>query len=136
MITARNFPGQFFVLDHLAKPDYSEEGYRQWSAAIKEISKRTNVFCKISGMVTEHTPEDMAENELIIDAYLPHLELVLEQFTPERLMFGSDWPVCTLAATYDEVYDIASHFIQKLDSHEQDLVMGETAARFYGISGA
>ena len=84
-------------------------------------------------MVTALPPQDPEADELAIDEYLPYLDLALEQCTPRRLMFGSDWPVCTLTATFDEVYDITNLYIGKLSAHEQDLIMGESAALFYNI---
>jgi L-fuconolactonase len=133
---ADDFPNQQFVIDHLAKPDYSEAGFQTWASDIRTLSERENVFCKLSGMVTELPPLDPEDDELAIDDYLPYLDLVLEQFTPKRLMFGSGWPVCTLAATFDEVYDITNLYISKLSTHEQELIMGESAARFYNIKPA
>ncbi|MEO2182237.1 MAG: amidohydrolase family protein [bacterium] len=76
---------------------------------------------------------DLEADELAIDQYLTYLDQVLEQFTPQRLMFGSDWPVCTLTATFDEVCDIMNLYIGKLSAHEQYLIMGESAALFYNI---
>ena len=130
---ADQFPDQSFVIDHLAKPDYSETGFESWASDIKRLSERKNVFCKISSMVTELPPQDPDADELVIDPYLIYLDQVLEQFTPQRLMFGSGWPVCTLTATFDEVYDIMNLYIGKLSTHEQDLIMGESAALFYNI---
>jgi L-fuconolactonase len=131
---ADKFPRQSFVIDHLAKPDYSETGFESWASDIKNLSERKNVFCKISGMVTELPPQDPEADELAIDPYLPYLDQALEHFTPQRLMFGSDWPLCTLTATFDEVYDITNLFISKLSTHEQDLIMGECAATFYNLA--
>ena len=130
---ADKFPDQSFVIDHLGKPDYSEAGFASWASDIKRLSERKNVFCKISGMVTELPPQNPEADELAIDQYLTYLDQVLEQFTPQRLMFGSDWPVCTLTATFEEVYDIMNLYIGKLSAHEQDLIMGESAALFYNI---
>ena len=130
---ADKFPDQSFVINHLAKPDYSETGFKSWASDIKNLSKRKNVFCKISGMVTELPPQNPEDNELDIGHYLPYLDQALEHFTPQRLMFGSDWPLCTLTATIDEVYDIANLYIGKLSTHEQKFIMGESAARFYNI---
>jgi L-fuconolactonase len=133
---ADQFPDQAFVIDHLAKPDYSETGFESWARNIEKLSERKNVFCKISGMVTELPPLDPEADELAIDQYLVYLDQVLEQFTPQRLMFGSGWPVCTLTAIFDEVYDIANLYIGKLTAHEQDLIMGESAGLFYNIKSA
>jgi len=130
---ADKFTDQQFVINHLAKPYYSEAGFKNWAGDIRRLSERKNVFCKISGMVTALPPRDLEADELAIDEYLPYLDLALEQFTPRRLMFGSDWPVCTLTATFDEVYDITNLYIGKLRTQEQDLIMGESAALFYNI---
>ena len=130
---ADKFPSQSFVINHLARPDYSEASFAQWAGDIKKLSERKNVFCKISGMVTALPPQDPDADELAIDQYLPYLDQALEHFTPQRLMFGSDWPLCTLAATFDEVYDITNLYIRKLSTHEQDLIMGGSAALFYNI---
>lgn len=126
------FPDQRFVLDHLGKPDFTAEGLAQWSKDIEQLATHPNVFCKLSGMVTERMPLD--EDELNIDAYVPYLDTALEAFTPARLMYGSDWPVCSLAATYDEVYDILTLYLDRLTIAERDQIMGNTAAEFYQLT--
>ncbi len=130
---ADQFPNQLFVINHLAKPDYSKNGFKAWAQSIQTLSKRENVFCKISGMVTDGLREQDIAEELAIDEYIPYLDLALETFTPSRLMFGSDWPLCTMAATFNEVYDVTSLYIEKLSKSEQEQVMGGSAALFYNI---
>lgn len=127
------FPNQPFVVDHLAKPVLTDDGYLAWKDDFAQLALRQNVMCKLSGMVTETAISDWQEEEINIDPYLPFLELALESFGQDRLMFGSDWPVCTLSATYNEVYDIVQLFIDKLSASEQEAIMGRTAAAFYGI---
>lgn len=127
------FPNQRFVVNHLAKPEYSADGFTPWAEAIKLLAERDQVFCKLSGMVDEVDSSNWNEEELEIDAFVPFLDQVLESFGANRLMFGSDWPVCTLSATYDEVYDIVQVYGSQLTTSEQDAIMGNTAAAFYRI---
>jgi L-fuconolactonase len=130
---ADEFPDQPFVIDHLGKPEYSSAGFDAWHSNFTELAKRQNVYCKLSGMVTETRYQDWDEEELEIDAFLPFLDCALEAFSADRLMFGSDWPVCSLAATFDEVCDITNAFIQRLSTPEQEAIMGNTAASFYHV---
>lgn len=123
------FPKQKFVLDHLAKPAYSAGRNQQWKQQINQLASFPNVYCKISGMVTETkdfqwTPAD----------FLPFLEELLEAFGPQRLMYGSDWPVCLLAADYAAQMGIVKDFIQTLSENEQTQIMGRNAIAFYQIS--
>ena len=122
------FPEQSFVIDHIAKPSIKDGTLQPWKNLIKEFSQFTNVTCKISGMVTEADwrewkPEDMK----------PFLETILETFDPNRLMYGSDWPVCLLASDYSGVFDLAKHYLSQLSLEEQRHAFGGTAARFYNI---
>ena len=130
------FPHQRFVLDHLGKPDYQPDSLVDWSSQVRQLAARDNVWCKLSGMVSERSPVGEFEEELALDVYVPFLDCVLEAFTPARLMFGSDWPVCTLAATYDEVYDIVDVYTQKLTTSERARIMGDSAAEFYRLPGS
>ena len=122
----RNFPGQPFVLDHLAKPPIKSRELSPWREQIRELARLPNIMCKVSGMVTEADhrtakPED----------FTPYLEVVSEAFGPDRLMFGSDWPVCLLAATYDQVIELVARFLEPFSSADQSAIMGGNAARFY-----
>ncbi len=128
------FPDQPFVIDHLAKPVYTDEGHAAWLSGFTELAERDNVRCKLSGLVTEVEPADYDDEEINIDQFVPFMDTALEAFGADRLMFGSDWPVCTLAATYDEVYDIVDTYIDRLSASEQEAIMGRTAASFYNIS--
>jgi L-fuconolactonase len=124
----RRFPGQPFVLDHIAKPAIADGLLEPWAHDIAELAKHENVCCKLSGMVTEANwkqwkPED----------FRPHLDVVFEAFGPDRLMIGSDWPVCTLSATYAETIAIVNDFIRQLDPGLQERIMGGNCASFYGI---
>ena len=123
------FPKQPFVLDHIAKPLIKGNVLEPWSEQIRELAKYSNVHCKISGMVTEADwgswkPED----------FQPYLEVVLEAFGPERLMIGSDWPVCRLAGEYTPVMQLAIDFMQAHSAKHMDAFLGGNALAFYGIT--
>lgn len=119
-----------FVLDHGAKPKIRERGWRPWADAIAEIGRLPNVWCKVSGLVTEAdhaawTAEDIA----------PYLDHLLECFGPERLIFGSDWPVCTLAAAYDQVQGLIEDFVTRRCPEHAASVFGGAARRAYALDG-
>ncbi len=138
---ADKFPAQPLVINHLAKPAFNEDGFSKWSEQIAELARRANVFCKLSGLITagDQRPGTQAvvdgfpEEEIYIDAFLPFLEHAHAVFGAERLMFGSDWPTCTIVATYDETYDVIDTYLHSMSRSEQDAIMGNTAATFYGI---
>lgn len=122
------FPNQAFVLDHIAKPDIKSGEIQSWKENIVELSKAENVLCKISGMVTEAnwktwTPDDLK----------PYLDVVFENFTPERLMFGSDWPVCLVASEYEMVVKTLEDYIAQLPIAQQELIWFKNAEQFYGL---
>jgi L-fuconolactonase len=121
-------PAQPFVVDHVAKPPIRDAVLEPWATRMRELARRPNVWCKLSGMVTEADwqrwhPEDLK----------PYLDVVLEAFGPERLMFGSDWPVCLLAADYAGVVDVVAEVANSLAPAEREAVFGGTARRFYGL---
>ena len=121
-------PDQIFIVDHLAKPRIRDRVLDPWRRDIQELARREHVYCKISGMVTEAdwgewTPEDLK----------PYFETVLEAFGPQRLMFGSDWPVLLLAADYGTWVEVMSEMIAPLSSTEQTYIMGRTAIEAYGL---
>ena len=127
------FPNQQFVIDHLAKPSITTGTMSPWQEDINSLAERQNVYCKLSGMVTEADFTAWGEEELPLNEFLPYMDVVLEAFSADRLMYGSDWPVCTLASTYDEVYDIVNEYIIKLSVDEQARIMGDTATNFYDL---
>ena len=123
------FPEQRFVLDHLAKPEIRlGELKSEWADAIKELGRHPGVYCKLSGLVTEAHWSDWKRED-----FLPYIDVVLEAFGPDRLMFGSDWPVCTLAASYAEVASIAANAVGTLTEVERAAIYGGTAIEFYGL---
>lgn len=123
-----HFPDQPFVIDHLAKPYIKDGKIDEWASWMKKIASFDNVHCKVSGMVTEANWKSWTSAELN-----PYIEVVLEAFGAERLMFGSDWPVQLLAAEYQQYHDLLSDYISSLSAVEQANIMGNNAAKFYGI---
>lgn len=122
-------PGQPFVLDHLAKPPIAAARLDPWRADIRALARHPQVSCKLSGMVTEARLRQWRGED-----FLPYLETALEAFSPERLMFGSDWPVCTLSGEYAEVAGIVDDFLARLAPAERAAIEGGTASRVYGLS--
>jgi L-fuconolactonase len=122
-------PAQIFVLDHIAKPRIRDRALEPWRANIRELARRENVFCKLSGMVTEAHWTQWSLSEL-----LPYFEVVLDAFGPKRLMAGSDWPVCLLAATYQTWFSTLREFISRLSVAEQDMILGGVATEVYSLS--
>lgn len=124
----REFPEQRFVLDHIAKPMISEGRVQPWDRGIRELAKSANVWCKMSGMVTEARWGSWKAED-----FRPYLDVVMEAFGPERLMIGSDWPVCTVSASYGVTMNLVKDYIGRLSSEEQQAIMGGNCAKFYGI---
>jgi L-fuconolactonase len=119
---------QRFVLDHLAKPRAKDHILEPWSANIQRLAQRENVFCKLSGLVTEADWQSWTDKQLSI-----YLETVLAAFGPQRVMFGSDWPVCLLATSYAKWYEVVSRFCGELSVDEQNRVLGGTAIDVYRL---
>jgi L-fuconolactonase len=121
-------PRQQFVLDHIAKPDIQGDGFSSWSASIRELARRDNVVCKLSGMVTEADWKTWSPTQL-----QPYFETVLDAFTPARLMFGSDWPVLTVACDYTRWCDTVDTWLAPLSIDERAAIQGATAMRTYHL---
>jgi L-fuconolactonase len=124
------FPNQHFVIDHIAKPSIRAGELQPWSEQMRAIAKCSNVYCKLSGMVTEADWHNWRGQD-----FDPYLDVVLESFGPERLMFGSDWPVCLLAASYTQVKSLVETYICKLPPQQQESILGLSAVKFYGLDG-
>jgi L-fuconolactonase len=127
----KRFPTQPFVLDHLAKPDIKGQVLEPWAGQVRKLAASRNVFCKVSGLVTEADwprwkPEDM----------IRYLDVVLEAFGPDRLMIGSDWPVCLLAGDYGRVMSLVETYLTRLPPSAVEAVRGGTATRFYRLASA
>ena len=125
----KRFPEQPFVLDHIAKPLIKDSVISPWREQICELAKCGNVFCKVSGMVTEANWTGWQP-----DDFKPYLEVVFEAFAEDRLMFGSDWPVCQLAGSYEQVHRLVRDYVKPLPSRARRKIFGENAARFYGLT--
>ena len=121
-------PDQVFVLDHLAKPRIKDRLLEPWRTNLFELAKRENVYCKLSGMVTEADWKNCDANLLRLYA-----DAALEAFGPRRLMFGSDWPVCLLAATYATWFQMAQNLLAGLSAFEKELVFGGVACKVYSL---
>ena len=126
---AAEFPDMHFVLDHCAKPFIRNKVSSPWREDIRELAKCPNVFCKASGLVTEANWEQWEFND-----FIPYLDIIFEAFGTERVMIGSDWPVCTLAGTYEDTMALVLQYIGKYSQDEQDLILGENAAVAYHIA--
>ena len=124
----RNNPEVQFVLDHISKPYIAKSEFEPWASLIKEIASFENIVCKVSGIVTEANWHDWTEEDI-----KPYFEIILENFGAERLMYGSDWPVCTLAGNYDEVFGLASELSKNLSTTETENFWSGCANRAYKL---
>ena len=123
------FPNQKFVLDHIGKPDIKSGEYALWQINITKLALHQNVYCKISGMVTESEWDDWKPSDFKI-----YLDTVVKAFGTERLMYGSDFPVCTLAATYEAQLNIVTSYFSSFTNVEKRKIMGDNASKFYGLN--
>ena len=124
----KKFPNQKFVIDHLAKPNFKQTDFSQWENGIRKIAGFPNVYCKVSGLVTEADWNNWTEAD-----FTSCLDIVTDAFGIDRLLFGSDWPVSLLAATYKESYEIVEHYFSKFSSEEQERIWGKNAIEFYNL---
>jgi len=122
------FPDQRFVLDHIGKPPIRKGLPEPWATDIRQLAGLPNVFCKVSGMVTEADWEAWKVEDLT-----PYLDVVFEAFGTRRLMVGSDWPVCTVAAPYDRVMAVVTDYMGRFSQAEQEMVLEGNARRIYGL---
>ncbi len=122
------FPRQRFVLDHLAKPFIKAGTIEPWASHIRELAKFPNVFCKLSGMVTEADWKGWKP-----DHFRPYLEAAFEAFGPDRLMIGSDWPVCQVAGSYAQVMSLVRKFMERNSGGALENILGATAQKFWGL---
>ena len=122
----RHSEEQVFVLDHIAKPKIAAGEMQPWADNLRKLAAFPNVFCKLSGLVTEADIHNWTPDQL-----RPYVETVLDAFGPDRVMFGSDWPVCTCATTYSSWRGLVGEFISRLSEQEQAQIMGGTALKAY-----
>ena len=125
----RRFPAQKFVLDHLAKPSIKAGEIDAWANNIRALARNRNVYCKLSGFVTEANWTNWNAETL-----RPYLDVAFEAFGTDRLMFGSDWPVCLLAASYSQVKEVIENYTRDFSPSEKENIFGLNAARFYGLA--
>jgi L-fuconolactonase len=125
---ARQLPHVRFVLDHIAKPRIADGTLEPWTKDVKKLAELPNVSCKISGMVTEGKWHDWRQSD-----FVPYLDVVTEAFGTDRLMYGSDWPVCLVAASYESMKGIVDDYIAKFSALEKERIMGKNAMAFYGL---
>ena len=122
------FPRQRFVLDHLGKPLIKAGILEPWKSDLARLAAKPNVWCKLSGMVTEADHELWQYEDL-----LPYMEVVMNAFGPERILLGSDWPVCRLAGEYSEVLNVVHEFIKSLKNSDQEKILYQNAIDCYKL---
>ena len=121
-------PDQPFVIDHIAKPNIKSGNIDTWGQQIKAVATFENVHCKISGMVTEADWTSWKKTD-----FTQYLDAVVEAFGTRRIMYGSDWPVCNLAANYQQQYAIVADYFSSFSRAEQDQFFGQNATQFYNL---
>jgi L-fucono-1,5-lactonase len=122
------FPEQRFVIDHLAKPEIKSHDLTFWETNIRRIAESSNVYCKLSGLITEADRRKWKAAD-----FKPYLDAVFDAFGADRLMFGSDWPVCLLAASYAQVKQIIEDYLRGFTAAQKENIFGGNAIRFYNL---
>jgi len=122
-------PEHRFVIDHIAKPHIKAGKITEWETNMRKIAAHKNVYCKVSGMVTEADWKKWKYED-----FAPYLDIVFDAFGTDRIMYGSDWPVCLLGGSYEKVKSIIDQYIEKFSSEEQQKIMGGNAIAFYQLS--
>lgn len=125
----KDFPDQKFVIDHIAKPDIKSGNIISWEKGIREIAKQDNISCKISGMVTEANWKNWKPADL-----KPYLDVIFENFSTDKLMYGSDWPVLNVASDYTEVVKTLEDYISQFSIEKQNKIWYENAVSFYKLN--
>jgi L-fuconolactonase len=128
---ADRFPSQRFVLDHLAKPDIRAGAIEAWERGVRDLARRPNVWAKLSGLVTEADWRAWTPG-----AIRPYLDVAFDAFGAERLMVGSDWPLCTVAGDYPRTMSVVVDYVAHRPAHERDAVLGANAQRFWNLTVA
>jgi L-fuconolactonase len=123
---AEDFPAQPFVLDHIAKPPIKDGAIEPWKSQVRRLAKLPNVWCKVSGMLTEADHQAWQAGQ-----FRPYLDTVFEAFGPARLMYGSDWPVCLFAGSYEQAFRLVDDYARGLTEAERAGLFGGNCARFY-----
>jgi L-fuconolactonase len=123
---AENFPDQPFVLDHIAKPPIKDGTIEPWKSQLRQLAKLPNVHCKVSGMLTEADHQAWKAEQ-----FRPYLDTVFEAFGPSRLMYGSDWPVCLFAGSYEQAFRLVDDYARQLSDAERAGLFGGNCQKFY-----
>ncbi len=123
------FPEQPFVIDHMAKPEIKAKVISPWKEQMEELATAPNVYCKVSGLVTEADWHNWKEDDL-----KPYLDVVFGAFGTNRLMFGSDWPVCNVAGSYASVYSLVEEYLKGFDKEDREKIWGQNASDFYALT--
>ena len=126
----KKFPDQKFVVDHIAKPLIRDKILTPWKDGIQQLALQPNVYCKLSGMVTEATWKSWSKSD-----FVPYLDVIFDAFGPSRLMIGSDWPVCTLAADFESTLKIVTDYIASKSEEDRKLIIGRNAESIYNLKG-
>lgn len=122
-------PEQKFILDHIAKPNIKRRIFEPWASGIKELAANQNVFCKISGLITEADHRYWKQEDIY-----PFLDVVFESFGYDRLLFGSDWPMCLLACSYNQVINLIENYLRNFSLENNEKIFGKNAYKFYNIN--
>ncbi len=122
------FPEQLFVLDHIAKPLIKDKKISPWREGIEKLARFKNVYCKLSGMVTEANVKNWKQEDLI-----PYLDIIFAAFGPDRLMIGSDWPVCRVAGLYKQVMEVVLDYIKSYPDEDKNKILGENSLNAYQL---
>ncbi|MEO6731814.1 MAG: amidohydrolase family protein [Ferruginibacter sp.] len=123
-----SFPDQKFVIDHIAKPNIKEQVTGDWIKDMAALGRCENTYCKISGMVTEADWKGWKQED-----FTPYIDTVAETFGPDRIMFGSDWPVCLVAGSYEKVLGLVTDYFSSFTENEQEKFFGLNAVEFYNL---
>jgi L-fuconolactonase len=122
------FPQQKFVIDHLAKPYIKDEKIEDWKKDIERVAEHKNVFCKISGYVTEADWKNWKKED-----FIPYFDVIVNSFGTDRILFGSDWPVCLLGGNYEEVLNVTEEYFSSFSQTEKDEIFSNNAIKFYNL---
>lgn len=124
----KQFPEQRFVVDHVAKPTIKDSKIDEWKTGMQQLAKHKNVYCKISGMVTEADWKNWTAEQL-----KPYIDVVVESFGIDRIMYGSDWPVCLVASTYNKWIETVKDYFSAYSAEDQEKVFSGNAIKFYQL---
>jgi len=128
-VLVKAFPNQQFIIDHIAKPFIEKGEMEPWKTNIEALAKFPNVYCKLSGLVTE-----AKLNQWMYNDFVPYIDVVFEAFGVERVLYGSDWPVCLLAANYGEQLEVLKRYISRFSEDEKTNIMGGNAIKLYNLN--